>query len=162
MNKLPEYFEPVLIYLDNEQWTHPNIEDILGFSESFNEGLWNQTDVFKLDLVNTDNKYMTVIAVSEDLKQFWDHYTNILDEDLNNKSEVNEKTHDLSMLLSEVLAIALDVILIEDVWSPGGEQFCFTEFGEKVSDFLLRGYKFSHTPDVAVSKDGPTEYSYST
>lgn len=48
----------------------------------------------------------------------------------------------------------LEVTLLEDVWMPGGEQFCFSEIGIAICDIFKKVKKYSFSPDCALTTDG--------
>lgn len=95
------------------------------------------------------------------LEDYWDEYMEYLGED-NNKSVANKEMKSKSNRLYKTLFSLLEVTLLEVTWAPGDEQFCFTDFGLQVAPFLKKKLEFSHSPDVNISKDSSTEYSWST
>lgn len=154
-------FEPIIINYGNTEWINPDIENLCKFGkDDINEGLWSTKEVFRITL-NNKKSYLEIICRSSLLKDYWDEYIEYLGDD-NNKNLAYSKTRLKSKNLHDVLFNLIEVTLREDVWTPGGEQFYFTEFGKQIEKFLSQGYTFTHSPDVNISKDSDTEYSWST
>lgn len=166
MEFLIEDFEPVLIdyYHKDLHWTHPDIDEICGMADGhYNEGIWNHIPLIRITIENSEFGYMHIVAKSDSFMKLWDEYCDLLGED-NNKCKANEFLRERFDIVYEELPMILEVVLTEDIWSPGGIQFCFSESGKLIGDYFRKGdIKYlSHSPDIGISKDGPNEYSWST
>lgn len=124
------YIEPILINFDNDRWEHPDIATLaFNFTKpsEINYGCFdgNLLRVW----VERPNKTVHFVIVVDD-----DTYNNI-------ESSIDE------------LGSYLSVLIHEDCWCPG-EQFCFSEFGKKLSVF--KDFSFRVSPDICIHYDGPS------
>jgi hypothetical protein len=59
----------------------------------------------------------------------------------------------------------LSVVLREDAWVVGGEQFAFTKYGKKLGNrrqIWSRNARVTFSPDVGVHMDDEGKWTYST
>lgn len=136
--KLYEIVTPVLMQIEEEQWVHPDIESILEWEvDVFNPGKWAYDGLTRVYIKNDEGKAAHLVVFSKDLKE--------------------------GLVPLDELKAQLEVTLFEDVWSPGGEQFCFTPFGKMMSKALrcnIAEISFA-SPDVGIEDDSG-EYSWSS
>ena len=133
---LDSFPEPVMIDFDNKQWYHPNIDNLLIWqTNSMNPGTWSYGHLYRVNLTNLVGDIVAVIL-------YWPEaeWKDVSKQDLDN---------------------LIPVILFEDVWTPGDQQFCFTEVGLALSKKFLDSRITFVSPDVGIQKldDG---YSWST
>jgi hypothetical protein len=120
--------EPVLIDFDQQHWHHPNIEDLLTWEvNGHNQGRWSYDYLYRVYL-ETSQKESVYIVV---------HWPDVEWEDFRQQD----------------LANIIPVILFDDVWMPGGEQFCFTDLGQKLSKKFSRSAITFMSPDVGIEAD---------
>ncbi|AGS81005.1 hypothetical protein [Caulobacter phage Cr30] len=154
--KFPEGFinidiEPLLIdyWFDNihHHWHHPEIDDILTFDHEFNVGFCSQ-NVTRVYIENESGLTAYIVFKSD----YFDNYEWSKDPSEQPDDNWWQNFYD-----------SLWVVLFEDVWVAGGEQFRFTPFGEKFSHVFSNFKKIPFlSPDVGISKDGENEYSWSS
>jgi hypothetical protein len=132
------------------------VEDILMLNNPHTEGLWINPDIEKItsNLKPHDcnvgfldgpfvriwigkGKYHAVVMLTPEA---YDAYL----ESCFNKVK-NRK------LIKNIISMTI-VLLTEDVWMPGGEQFCFTEYGRLISEDILDmgNVECMLSPDVGV------------
>lgn len=133
---LDSFPEPVMIDFDSQQWYHPEIDDLVAWEvNGVNAGTWSRSHLYRINLTNTQCDIAAVIL-------YWPQaeWADIPHQDLNN---------------------LIPVILFEDVWMPGGQQFCFTEFGRALSQKFMDSRITLVSPDVGIQKLSEG-YSWST
>ena len=165
--------EPIAIELNGEQWLHPYIDTWFkpNTGEDGNEGLDEDTYVF---IYRTDTDFMRIMIKSDYVTEGFNKFYNDDYESLDKNACFRPPYMDMSLVFE-----MLYICLIEDTWSPRpnidfkiktsrdyakfkqlypSEQFCFTEFGEKVGAVLNDPTLKSHmTPDCGMclfSEDG--------
>jgi hypothetical protein len=120
--------EPVLIDFDQQHWHHPDIEDLLTWKvDGINPGRWSYDYLYRVYL-ETAQKESAYIVV---------HWPDVEWEDFRRQD----------------LADIIPVILFDDVWMPGGEQFCFTDLGRKLSKKFNGSAITFMSPDVGIEAD---------
>jgi hypothetical protein len=120
--------EPVLIDFADQHWHHPDIESLLTWEvDGINPGRWSYDHLYRVYLETADRKIAHVVVHWPEVRQ-------------GNISE------------SEFTEI-LPVVLFEDVWMPGGEQFCFTDFGQELSRRFFNHRITFVSPDVGIESD---------
>jgi hypothetical protein len=120
--------EPVLIDFADQHWHHPDIESLLTWEvDGINPGRWSYDHLYRVYLENPDGKIASVVV----------HWPEVSWEDIA-KSELTE---------------LLPVVLFEDVWMPGGEQFCFTDIGQDLSRRFFDHRITFISPDVGIESD---------
>ena len=135
---MPELIEPVLIQFNDTNWVHPEIEDLLEWEiDGTNPGKWSYNGLTRVYIENDKNQIARIVVQSKELK------------------EGKTSMQDLQMLL--------ETTLFEDVWMPGGDQFCFSKLGKMLSKtFSSETTKITFvSPDVGISNDDG-EYSWSS
>jgi hypothetical protein len=147
--------EPVIIIAKDRRWTHPEIDDIVktmvpdnvpGTNCDVITGPWVRI------YLEQDKKTLYTVCVFGDPEKYEDHlrycYKNF-NEDVYEEDRAEE-------IINEMLGF-LFISLVEDVWAPGGEQFCFTDFGKYISGYFdySREIRLSFmSPDVEIHDDG--------
>lgn len=119
-------------------WQHPNIENLINeycTPSDINDGYYDGP------LVRAIYENVTIVALLEN-----NVYDTFINECLSNKM----KTPLAHTSLHEYFA----VMLLEDVWVPQDEQFCFTEYGKKLGKVFSYEipYKFI-SPDLGLRLD---------
>lgn len=138
MGKNFEMIEPVLIQFGDCKWVHPEINNILDWEiDGINKGKWAYDKLTRVYLKNNKGQMAYLVILSEDLE--------------------NNKIHKKELLMQ------LEVILFEDVWFPGNNQFCFTEFGKNLSEAFCHSNPAITfiSPDVGIQDDNGS-YSWSS
>ena len=153
---LPTTCEPLLIELfkgENSDWVHPDIETLIEqnlTSEDLGTDIPMYTGpLWRMWLENADGDTVgTTVVVFN--KEFSDTIYESVDE-----GELLPTT----IWNDEAVGTArgcVTILLTEDVWCPEGEQFYFSEFGQKVKDLHVAGI----SPDVCVhTHEGKWTYS---
>jgi hypothetical protein len=139
LDDMPEPIEPVMIHFENEEWVHPNIQELLNWEiDGFNPGKWSYEDLTRIYIENDKNQIATLVVLSKEL-------------------------YDDKISMDE-LKMMTQVTLLEDVWMPGSKQFCFTKFGKKLSKaFGQNKMKITFvSPDVGVNEKKDGTYSWSS
>ena len=135
-------FEPILISYEDKEWQHPDIMELVKlYSEpcGYNGGNWYIKNLIRIWL-RKDSQLVHIVAICED-----DFYISFNE----SMPKSGNMTKEESKEFSEEFIGLLQVILFEDVWSPG-EQFCFSEFGESIQHFLHKDASISWSPDIGV------------
>lgn len=165
--------EPIAIELNGEQWLHPYIntwfkpetdEDV------GNVGLDEDTYVFKFE-----SNTLGVLRMIVKSSYLNDGFNRFFEDD---EWETKDKNAVFKLPYNDMESVfsSLYICLIEDTWCPRAnvdfkisnskdyakfrtlypsEQFCFTEFGEKVGEFLNAQDISSHmTPDCGMWIEG--------
>lgn len=116
-----ELIEIVLISTPKYEWVNPEIEDILEWEvkhpKDKNNGKWALKNLSRVVIKNDKKEKTCLLVYSEELKN------NLMPED--------------------ELYSQLGMMLFDDVWSPGGEQFCWTEFGAIISDMYGSSFEIA-------------------
>ena len=116
MTKLHDV-EPIYMDLGKDSWVHPGINSICKFKKNRMGDALAQ-NVSRLVLFNKNNEILFIVFLSKELNTYW------------------RKRKPIDQVFIQKLYAHLEVMLLEDVWSPGGEQFCFSSFGQNVFKFL--------------------------
>jgi hypothetical protein len=128
--------EPVLIDFSGQHWQHPDIAEMLNWeTDGTNIGKWSYDHLYRVYFEN-NNKETAYIVI---------HWP-------------DKEWKDISL---DELADVLPVVLFEDVWCPGGKQFCFTKLGKELSDKFFNSYITFASPDVGI-EDVQGDYSWSS
>lgn len=126
------YIEPLLIYSEVGEWTHPEIEEISKELEKMKDCNNLIGNLMKINVEMASNTFY-LVAVTDDKG-----YKEIMTDKINQYMDF------------------LFLVLSEDVWLPGGEQFVFSEYGTKFNQtYHLNTEKWSCTvsPDVSINHD---------
>jgi hypothetical protein len=128
--------EPVVIDFDQQHWHHPNIESMLSWEvNGHNPGQWSYDNLYRIYLENAQKQTACIVI-------YWPGvpWEDVVEQDLGN---------------------IIPVILFEDVWMPGVEQFCFTDAGQKLFEKFGESAITFSSPDVGIQAiDG--EYHWSS
>jgi hypothetical protein len=137
----PQYFEPILISIGNEKWEHPEINDIVeSLKDSDYEGMCGGP-FYKFWLYQEEKLIGHVVCAMDN-----DFYRTVYDWN----TPLESKQDGWNQEAVDTMYGMLWVSLVEDFWSPAGEQFCFSEFGKKIPvDVEVRGC----SPDVVVHEE---------
>lgn len=137
---------PLLIYNSKHQliWTNPDILSTVKFSEE--DPTCADTPVQRVWLYDK-NKAMvlTVILHSPSLEAFWDASFDENFEPI--------KNDDLTKKIVQRLFLEFETMFLEDVWAPGGEQFCFTKIGKTIGSAFRKVRSIEFSPDCALWYD---------
>lgn len=137
------HFEPLLLlYLDHE-WVHPLIDhDKYGPAET-HMGLPIGT-FHRIWIHFGDKTTATLVVTSRMLDDYWRttaQLENIKGTARREKRKPNKLQHIKSMV---------EICLTEDTWSPGCEQFCFSEFGK----LLAKAFRGKWSLEIGRSEIG--------
>lgn len=122
--------EPMYIKTGSKEWIHPNIEN---YVESFDEeDNYKRIPVSRIYFKNSKGDNLYVFFVSK----YIDEKCDLFFGDKNTKEKKYNDVFKKPFIDCDVVYECLWLTLIEDFWSPGTEQFCFSEFGLEVSDFF--------------------------
>ena len=176
MKNIPD-IEPIAMELNGEQWLHPFIHTWFKPCTDSNEGnvgLDEDTYVF---LFETETEYLKLMVKSNYITE---GFRKFFAEDDWEEKDKNACFKEPYMNMQDVFEM-LYICLIEDTWCPRAnvdfeiknskdyakfkeqypsEQFCFTEFGEKVSKMLSQKFKSSMTPDCGMWIDDDGQWGY--
>lgn len=134
-----EYYDitPVCLQFTSDfdnPWIHPNIKEL--YTPDPNMAPFeHDTDVWRIYYKNSRNETLYVYFKSQRM------------DEISEKFDMGLPKQDFwkPPYIDAKLAVSyLKLVLLEDIWMPGGEQFCFTEFGQKVSNF------FSYDPEITL------------
>ena len=147
--------EPMLIYHGSHKWTNPELESILSdlnTDEEFPD--WYHGNIFRFWIDHENGKGFHTIAKID--KKIYDSFFG--------ESEAPEARQER---YKDQMIQELRVLLGEDFWSPGGEQFYFTDFGTRLNQEIpmFEGtLNFQFSPDVVVHPDNKerTEWGFSS
>lgn len=146
-------FEPLVIMSPFGDWIHPDIHYQLRDQETIYEELEETyyTNMVKVDLYNTNLQHISVIC-----KVDYEDINTMFILDLESKQYNEEAIRELTEYLF--------VNLIEDVWVTSEGQFCFTEYGQTLSNFFpkMKVEKYSVTPDLALVDELDGNWRYDT
>lgn len=138
-NDMPEQIEPIMIQFGNEEWVHPDIQEMLIWEiDGFNPGKWSYEGLTRMYIENDKKEMATLVLSSKELNE--------------GKTSLNE------------LRMMTEVTLFDDVWMPGNKQFCFTKFGKKIYNaFGQNKMKITFvSPDVGINEHKDGTYSWSS
>ena len=147
--------EPVIIMGKEKNWTHPEIDSIVelmapdhvpGTNCDVITGPW-----VRIYLEQEGKTLYTVCAFHE--KEKYKNHLRYCYKKFN--EDVYEETR-AKEIIDEMMGFLI-VSLIDDVWAPGGEQFCFTDFGEYISDYFDYTKRIDMSfmsPDVGIHNEG--------
>lgn len=128
--------EPVLIDFADQHWHHPEIRSLLTWEvDGINPGTWSYDHLYRVYMENPDGELASVVM----------HWPGV------SWQTVRKST------LTEILP----VVLFEDVWMPGGEQFCFGDFGQELALRFCDHVITFVSPDVGIQSDD-TGYHWSS
>ena len=153
------------------EWVNPEVEDFMAWVEETSvcvncsdeaDDLYSSGQNFgRYQMTSVDGKsHLDAVVWTSALGDIWqpDHYFLQIEEIAQN-------------LFNEIGGMVY-LLLGEDFWSPGGEQFAFTDAGKEVSKVIWEGVNHSKendpsqpwkrwtlSPDIAVHKNG---YEYCT
>ncbi len=122
--------------------------DLLKFSEE--EPIYAETPVQRVWLYDK-NKTMvlTVILHSPPLEAFWEASFDAEGEPIRNDELVSQ--------IVQRLFLEFETLFLEDVWMPGGEQFCFTKIGKAIGSAFKKARSVQFSPDCALAYDPEAE-----
>ena len=129
-----------------DPWSNPGMENYIKdktlTTSTINEGFYDGK-YMRVRLETADNWYEVVTLLDEDV------YDKLMDCDLKDDSLVED-------IVSEI-----QVLLGEDIWVVGGEQFAFTDLGRKFRDIWdVTSYRVS--PDVGLERYKEGDWMFST
>jgi hypothetical protein len=147
--------EPIIIMFKDQNWTHPNIQELVDELKDVDQPnksceVW--MGPFIRIYLEQDGKVVYTVCAFHDRAAYEEHLIRCypkFNEDTYTEERCNE-------ILTEIFGF-LEVQLVEDVWMPGSEQFCFSDFAEKLYEYLdfSKPYSFSLiSPDVGVHNEG--------
>lgn len=149
-------FEILFIYTSGleKSWHNHNIGKLCNFKDG-----WDN-NVHRIWL-RTDKGDIQVVVKSQMLDEYWKN------KKYDEEKEIYIEDEQALQDALEYLFFVVPLYLTEDFWAPNGEQFCFTELGQKISEMIIgeemKGLnRIDFSPDCAVSDDGDNEYSWST
>lgn len=131
-----DFLEPVMIDVGAERWVNPEIKELLDWeTNGANEGKWSYNGLTRISIENSKKKIAYLVVYSRDLED--------------------------GKISFEELEMMLFVSLFEDVWSPGGEQFCFSKFGKRLSKSFQKSIRITFvSPDIGIEdSDGVYEWN---
>ena len=128
---------------DVECWQHPQLDEI--FEEDPPETrIYDgcDSDYFRIWFRNKEKETLHVIVKSSVLSS----------------CETDEWPNELVDYVHSSVTVAL----LEDTWSPDGEQFCFTKRGKAISRFFGRKgeYSMEVSPDIAGFKEADGSFHF--
>lgn len=147
--------EPIIIMTKDRNWTHPEIKEIVktmapdhvpGTNCDVITGPWVRI------YLEQDKKTLYTVCAFNDTEKYEEHLRYCykkFNEDVYEEDRAKD-------IINEILGF-LYISLIEDVWSPGGEQFCFTDFGEYIENYFdyTKPINMSFmSPDVGIHDEG--------
>ena len=134
----PQWVEPIILDYKGQHWTHPHIEDIIkneNFDDECNSDVW-MGPIVRIYFTDENNKDIYGVFAMD--KEFYDSlYEPMVDD---------EKPKSITEQWNKLYEYAY-VMLVEDVWAPDGNQFCFTEFGKSIPSKLKVTFA---SPDVGI------------
>ena len=142
---------------DAPTWTHPELDEIFELDEeNCNAGEWD-SNVHRMWIDAEGVKgFLHVVFKAPALT--------LIEERLGLYScEKESEDERLSQGLYQYIFENVLIALTEDTWSPGGEQFCFTDFGQKINTFLSnKQLTYRISPDIAMERglDSSNKYEY--
>lgn len=151
-----------ILIIDNmvtgDVWYHPFINEICQNELESSESGHYHGPLVRVWLTEDDSEKGGVYVVAKLTSEAYDtvlsafnwKFKGVLDPSelpLDQPKEVIDST--VSDYLSEIV-----VMLKEDVWTPGGEQFCFTDFGQKIPNQLEHVKFISYDLGLYKNDDG--------
>lgn len=128
-----------------ELWVNPEISSI---AEIDSETGYDD-NVHRIYLGNSKGEmFLHILAKSDDLNEYWEDFFKTYEEDQETKDQ-----RKVNKVAKEVRS-KLEILFLEDVWAPGGEQFCFTEAGKEIGKLFTKAKKVKFSPDCALTTDG--------
>jgi hypothetical protein len=142
--------EPMIITLYNEKWYNPFIKEWFLpniYPEMEKDDFGYDDDVYRIYLTNDNGDNMGVYFKSEYINKKLSEWVKSGNYESDNEDDwPNTKTLFTQYVNTQEVFDSICLTLLEDVWCPSNqtftkfeEQFCFTEFGEKVSNFFNIG-----------------------
>jgi hypothetical protein len=123
--------EPVLIkyYKDKQEhsWIHPEAANICDFTAE--SDAIRASDVHRVYLADDKGNTIYIVFKSEYMDNFVSGMYNEETDEYNYPYQLGEEEWESFMGM-------LYVMLVEDVWTPGCEQFCFSDFAEKLYEYI--------------------------
>jgi hypothetical protein len=147
--------EPIIIMFKDQNWTHPNIQTIvdeLKDDDQINESCQMWTGPWVRIYLEQEGKTVYTVCAFHDKEAYEEHVKQCYKK-FNEGTYTEERSKEI---LDEILGF-LYIQLVEDVWLPGAEQFCFSEFAEKLYEYFDFAKPFSFSlisPDVGVHDEG--------
>lgn len=137
--------EPILIYDGSHKllFEHPELQ-LAKFTQL--ENGYDKTPCHRVWL--KDGKGETLLAL-------------IVRSELLDKHWAAESKQDAQAVVDDLL-LNLEVILREDIWAPGGVQFCFTPVGKQVGKLVTKVEQVSFSPDCVLVKAKDGSWGYDT
>lgn len=147
--------EPLIITFQENNWTHPLINEIV--EEYKEEDQPNRScEVWMGPLVRIyleqDGKHVYTVCRFID-KDMYENHLKYSYEKFNEEHYEKERAQQIFYEMVSFLLTALQ----EDVWMPGNEQFCFSDFGKRLNDYFDFNSPFSiplMSPDVGIHDEG--------
>lgn len=156
-----EYIElgcstPLLIYGSKHEllWSNPDALQILKFDD---DEQYSSTPVHRVWLYDSKGSMiLTVILKSPPLDVFWKSSFAGDEEHIRDQARTDE--------IVGLLLMDLEVAFLEDVWAPGGEQFCFTKIGRTIGTRFKKVRSIQFSPDCCVwyNSDSDEPLGYDT
>ncbi|HMH11440.1 MAG TPA: hypothetical protein VK553_12055 [Candidatus Nitrosopolaris rasttigaisensis] len=179
-------FEPLLMYFQQEKWTHPFIEQYCNFEimDEHPDMIWDNSGLmpYRIQFYSRNNPKKFIVCEKEvvvsefeiivkanskkNLDRFWrkniKEYQLYLDSGEKGSFRPSKKLEKLSNEATLFFTEHLELMLCEDCWGPV-EQFCFSDFGEKVNEWLSENdWYITWSPDVCIDKNEDETYDFST
>ena len=135
-----------ILMLDNPHtegmWVNPDIKEVTSHLDSCDLNVGFLDGPFVRIWFDWGNKcrYHAVVMLNQET------YNTYLESCFDEKCNKSRKISD--DIISETI-----ILLTEDIWMPGGEQFCFTEHGRLISKDILamgKNVKCMTSPDIGV------------
>ena len=120
--------EPLIIQYNGKEWIHPDIESYYAKDEG---GYDN--DMYRV-YYKSGKSVLRIFFKSDYITTKMNNYFASEDRETKPKQTLFEEPYIDVKLVHDCMLVTL----VEDVWSPGGEQFAFTKFGHRVGKFMMR------------------------
>jgi hypothetical protein len=140
---IPYPIRDILLIQSNEDngignWQHPLIKKLIDkycTPCELNEGYYDGP------VVRAVYKKVTIVALLEE-----NVFDNFVNECMSNKTKKPRKHTSLHLPIA--------TMLLEDVWIPYDEQFCFTEYGKKLAEVFPYNVSYEFiSPDIGIRLD---------
>lgn len=147
--------EPLHISTPKTTWSHPEIEDIAEFQQADwtdEPHLRSSAPVYRVYLENRQKKTIYIVFQSD----WFDRKGSqpISDTLLNSWIDLTDDDW-------QEFAASLDMVLREDVWCPGGQQFCTLPIYKEICQLLKNGFRITFlSPDVSLYKEDDGTYGW--
>lgn len=140
-------FEILMIYyyVDGklQTWVNPDVEQLAVWDDQHCDHR-----VHRVILSHGNNERLDLVVKYKPLEDFFNLYE--FDENVTIVSRpTNVQVQDM---VNDLLVVA-KVVILEDVWSPGGEQFCFTDEGREIGKVVAGMNTVHFSPDIVFRKD---------